>query len=527
MDIARLPNGALRVRVVPRRTWLVGLAPVAAAALALAFFGETGTLACRRVERGRIDCTLTRSLFGLERSRAELRGLTGASVSWTKSSSRSTATYRVELAARSGAEPLDSHYSAGASGKRAIVERINRFLEDERETDFTFRGGFPWGVVLFSLVFLAAGVLASPLWTPAVTWTFDRLAGSLVVNRRRVLGGRTTTYGLDQIRSAAVRFGHVGLRFTSGHQEVLTSDGDDARAHEAVMQIRGFLGLPPAPDPADEAVEVVQHGIAAFFRGRGGGATGVRLFRRAAQLDPRMEKMSRFVASVAGDPDEKRAEPRPAAAEALSAAGAAASPAPARPAAPSGTAMARSVPRRLLDVVLFRAPAYREIAEEPAAARSAAAIVILVAALVGFVGGMTSVSTPVNGRVLAAGPTHGLARMLIEVCAALVSWLVSAAVGAFVARALFRGRTDTAEMRRVLGYASVFRVLWLLPYGFTLSWILSGVGTVIAMREAAEFDTPRAVITAAIAWVAAFAVSGAIWLALTLAAVALLATVPA
>ena len=46
-------------------------------------------------------------------------------------------------------------------------------------------------------------------------------------------------------------------------------------------------------------------------------------------------------------------------------------------------------------------------------------------------------------------------------------------------------------------------------------------------HEAAEFDTPRAVITAAIAWVAAFAVSGAIWLVLTLAAVAQLATVPA
>jgi Yip1 domain len=176
----------------------------------------------------------------------------------------------------------------------------------------------------------------------------------------------------------------------------------------------------------------------------------------------------------------------------------------------------------LLGVALFQAPAYRQIADDPSATPSSGVIVLLVAALVGFVSGMTSDSLTVNGQTLLAGPTHGAVRALIEVCAGLVSWLVGSLVGSFVATTFFRGRTNTAEMLRVLGYTSVFRLLWIVPCGFVLSWLLSAVGTVIAMCEAAEFDTRMAVITAVVAWVIAFAVSGIVWLILTFVVVGLL-----
>ncbi len=70
-------------------------------------------------------------------------------------------------------------------------------------------------------------------------------------------------------------------------------------------------------------------------------------------------------------------------------------------------------------------------------------------------------------------------------------------------------------MMRVLGYAGVFRFLCVLPHGSAPAWLLSTAGTVIAMREAAEFDTRRAFITAAITCVIAFAVSSIVWLLLS------------
>jgi hypothetical protein len=182
----------------------------------------------------------------------------------------------------------------------------------------------------------------------------------------------------------------------------------------------------------------------------------------------------------------------------------------------------RSLSSRLMGVALFQASAYRQIADDPTATRSAGAVMLVSTALVVFVSGLTSDSLVWNDQRMFAGPLYGLVRMLIEVSAGLVSWVVSSAVGSLAAIMLFRGRTNTAEMLRALGYASVFRLLWLLPCGFAFSWLLSAVGTVIAVREAAEFDTSKAMFTAAIAWAVAFAVSGLAWLVLNFILIGLL-----
>jgi hypothetical protein len=299
-----------------------------------------------------------------------------------------------------------------------------------------------------------------------VTWTFDRASGSLRVNRRRFSTGRTISYPLDEIVSASVWSGLVTLGLTSGQRLLLSS----AHAHEAVHQICAFLGIPSEPAPAAQGGPIAERGSPDVF----------------ASPSPGGERAG---------PERPPSLPSPGG---------------------EGAATYRSFRDRLAGVVLFRASAYRAVAEDPAARRSALTIVLSVAALVGFVSGMTSHGMLVNGRSLPPGPLHGAARMVIEICAGLVSWRASAAVGSFVARVLFRGRTDTSEMLRVLGYAGVFRFLCVLPYGSAPAWLLSTAGTVIAMREAAEFDTRRAFITAAITWVIAFAVSSIVWLLLSL-----------
>jgi hypothetical protein len=164
MEIARLPNGSLRIRVVPRRAWSACGVVIALSLLLLVLFGQRATLACRRVEWGQIDCTLTRSLFKrYEHSRVELRGLTGARLS--RSKGRGSTSHRVDLATRGGDEPLTSFFSSG--DKTAIVQEINRFVADEGAADLTVSEGGSSLVLLFCLVFLAAGLLGSPPGTPS------------------------------------------------------------------------------------------------------------------------------------------------------------------------------------------------------------------------------------------------------------------------------------------------------------------------------------------------------------------------
>jgi hypothetical protein len=555
MNTAYLPNGSLRVRLVPWVIWTIGIAMIAAWLLMMVALGagQSNTLVCRRVEPGQIDCTLTRSILGFERSTTELRGLTGASV-FRSSSSRGGSTYRVDITARSGDVSLTSYTSSGAQSKQSIVDRINRFVADDRAADFSL-SYVDWPLILLSLLLLVGGMLLSPLYTALTTWTFDRMTGTLTVQKLRGLGSKTTEYGLDQISSVAVehssRTSRVVLRLMTRQIVPLTSYSDSSGLPaklDAVQQIQEYLGLSSTPTQADDAQTAFQRGVLAygtnFF---GSKATAARLFHQATQLDPNHQQAWLFLAASVENADEKREYlERVAAIDATSAEGRRAtadlqrlseSAAPShgqpstgpttrlapRPISAAGSlAASGSLPARLLGVALFQAPTYRQIADDPTATPSAGVVMLVATALAGFIGGLTADSITLNGQRVFAGPLHGVVRALIEVCAGLVSWVIGSVVGALVATSLFRGRTNTAEMLRVLGYASVFRLLWIFPCGFVLSWLLSAVGTVIAVREAAEFDTSKAVITAAVAWAVSFAASGVVWLILSFIAVALI-----
>ena len=101
---------------------------------------------------------------------------------------------------------------------------------------------------------------------------------------------------------------------------------------------------------------------------------------------------------------------------------------------------------------------------------------------------------------------------VITVIFALIAWFVSAWILAFVAR-WFGGKTNTKEMLRVTGFVEIFAVVGLLTLlafvspvllcivsviGFVVA-ILRLLGYIIGIREAAEFSTGNAIISAIIA----------------------------
>jgi len=175
---------------------------------------------------------------------------------------------------------------------------------------------------------------------------------------------------------------------------------------------------------------------------------------------------------------------------------------------------------RMTGVVLLKPDVYRSIAEDPAATTEAWIIFAVVTVITGFINGIGSniIWPIVVGLVIGAIGLYFTAFVLAKVAVAL------------------GGKTDTAEMLRISGYVSVFGLVGVLgiltlisPVFLCLTTIISLavlvlriIGFVIGVREAAEFTTTNAIITAVVAAVVNFIIvtliGGAIITALVVAA---------
>ena len=103
----------------------------------------------------------------------------------------------------------------------------------------------------------------------------------------------------------------------------------------------------------------------------------------------------------------------------------------------------------------------------------------------------------------------------------LVDWLLWAVLTYVVGSLIFKGDSDVAEMMRVLGYANAPRLLGLFAFIPCVGWLIAFAGRILALiagflavREAMDFDTGKAILTVVISWVIALIISLAILLPL-------------
>lgn len=165
---------------------------------------------------------------------------------------------------------------------------------------------------------------------------------------------------------------------------------------------------------------------------------------------------------------------------------------------------------RIMGVITLKAPVYRQIADDVTATGQAAIIVVIAQLVRGFFSGLTQVDFQTGN--MSVSPVGAIVSAIVAVIIGLLAWVVTAWILQFVAKQ-FGGRTDTGEMLRVTGYVEVFSLIAVLNVltlgGSVLSCvvglvsfvvaILKLIGYVIGVREAAEFSTGNAVITAIIA----------------------------
>lgn len=165
---------------------------------------------------------------------------------------------------------------------------------------------------------------------------------------------------------------------------------------------------------------------------------------------------------------------------------------------------------RIMGILTLKAPTYRQVADDPNAT-TPAAIITAIAALIGGLG-QGLVTTDAQGLPVMRDIGGAIIFAILTIVMTFIIWFIGAWVLAFVSK-WFGGKTNTQEMLRVTGYVNIFGivgVLTLLALALPALGCLVGlvtfviailrlIGFIIGVREAAEFSTGNAIITAIVA----------------------------
>ena len=145
------------------------------------------------------------------------------------------------------------------------------------------------------------------------------------------------------------------------------------------------------------------------------------------------------------------------------------------------------------------------------------ALVSVVAGIGGLVGGL------IGGNI---GPAF--LALVVAVVLGVVNYYIWSYLTYFVGTSLFGGTADAGELLRVLGYASGPRALGVLSFIPCVGPLIGLVGAiwalvagVIAVREALDFDTTKAILTVIIGWVVILVISTIVGMVLGVGAIGL------
>ncbi len=159
----------------------------------------------------------------------------------------------------------------------------------------------------------------------------------------------------------------------------------------------------------------------------------------------------------------------------------------------------RSMVDRMMGAARLDVATYEEVEADRTATGQAAAVVAIVA--------VASAIGASNG---------GIGAIIAGIVSAFVGWLLWSGITYLVGTRVFAGTADWGELLRTIGFAQspgVLYVLGIIPFfgGFirfaVAIWIL--VAVIVAIRQALDFSTGNAVLTALVGFLA--------WLALVIA----------
>lgn len=152
----------------------------------------------------------------------------------------------------------------------------------------------------------------------------------------------------------------------------------------------------------------------------------------------------------------------------------------------------RSIVDRMRGAAFFDVPTYEEVEADTSATGQAAIVVALSAVAMGI------------GNAWRGGPG-----ILASLVGGLLGWVAWSGIAYLVGTRVFQGTASWGELLRTLGFAQapgVLFVLGIIPLlgglaKFVVAIWLLGTG-IVAIRQALDIDTTKAVMTALVGWVA-------------------------
>ena len=141
---------------------------------------------------------------------------------------------------------------------------------------------------------------------------------------------------------------------------------------------------------------------------------------------------------------------------------------------------------------------YEEVEADRDATSQAAIVVVIAAVCAGIGAGL---------RAAMAGTGDVVGNVIGAVVWALLSWVIWSYVTYFIGTRMFGGTATPGELLRTIGFANSPGVLYILGFIPGLGglirlvvyiWLL--VAGVVAVRQALDFDTGKAILTTVIGW---------------------------
>ncbi|HEX8904597.1 MAG TPA: Yip1 family protein [Longimicrobiaceae bacterium] len=161
-----------------------------------------------------------------------------------------------------------------------------------------------------------------------------------------------------------------------------------------------------------------------------------------------------------------------------------------------GIARTRSLVERMIGAAMLDVSVYEEVEADRTATGQAAAVVAI---------------TAICGAIGSSG--QGVGAIIGAVISAFIGWVIMSALTYFIGTKLFGGTADMGEMLRTIGFSRSPGVLAIVGFIPILGWLVlivvsiwQLVTAVIAIRQALDFDTGKAIATAVIAWLICMAV---------------------
>lgn len=149
---------------------------------------------------------------------------------------------------------------------------------------------------------------------------------------------------------------------------------------------------------------------------------------------------------------------------------------------------------------------YDEVERDLNATSQALVVVVIVSFASGIGGALAAIMAGSPGRL--AGDLVG------GMIGAIIGWVVWSLITYWVGTALMGGTATPGELLRTIGFANTPNVLSIFSFIFCIGPLVALAGAiwslvagVIAVRQALDFDTGKAIITVIIGWIAMLVVA--------------------